>query len=100
KRDLDQTSAISDPQRGVRRRVFFFFREKTAYEVETGLEFRRVLFRSEQKQGKIKEWRKKAETRRQRQAQRRGWGSILFQPYLTRSEERRVGKESRSWSRT
>src|SRR5699024_11935674 len=25
---------------------FFFFKHKTAYEVETGLEFRRVLFRS------------------------------------------------------
>src|SRR6266704_5648495 len=25
---------------------FFFFKQKTAYEIETGLEFRRVLFRS------------------------------------------------------
>ena len=26
--------------------VFFFFKQKTAYEIETWLEFRRVLFRS------------------------------------------------------
>src|SRR5256884_2163182 len=29
-----------------RHRSFFFFKQKTAYEMEPGLEFRRVLFRS------------------------------------------------------
>src|SRR5215831_17658127 len=68
--------------------TFFFFKQKTAYEMPKGLEFRRVLFRSiggehrAARGGPFGEW----DFERQRLA-------------ADRSEERRVGKECRSrWS--
>src|SRR5476649_2868120 len=71
-------------------RVFFFFKQKTAYEFTVLLEFRRVLFRSGEVIGfiRIGEARIALGVR---------VDAGVFQ--ASRSEERRVGKECRSrWS--
>src|SRR6266702_7615873 len=68
--------------------LFFFFKQKTAYEMATSLEFRRVLFRS-------RCWRpgRTACGRSRRRACR------SCSTAAARSEERRVGKECRCrWS--
>src|SRR3954462_10058121 len=68
---------------------YFFFKQKTAYEIIVRLEFRRVLFRSQRHDGQV-QWRT--------------WHAYpqdgqLVATRTPRSEERRVGKECRSrWS--
>src|SRR6266496_4668359 len=69
--------------------LVFFFKQKTAYEISTWLEFRRVLFRSDlaaktdAQMNAIFGWKNEAKT----------------VGVLVRSEERRVGEECRSrWS--
>src|SRR6266496_3405506 len=73
---------------GVSGDSLFFFKQKTAYEFSTRLEFRRVLFRSPSpSSGETPRDPRPAESRRSR---------LRSAP---RSEERRVGKECRSrWS--
>src|SRR6266576_3251247 len=44
--DIDCASAIDIKSREFDLFSFFFFKQKTAYEISTRLEFRRVLFRS------------------------------------------------------
>src|SRR6266566_4021920 len=68
--------------------TLFFFKQKTAYEITRGLEFRRVLFRSSRFPAKILAvWEGGLAIH----------GGVLGG--LLRSEERRVGKECRSrWS--
>src|SRR6266508_5503287 len=69
---------------------FLFFKQKTAYEMATGLEFRRVLFRSPGPRDRRSAPRGRRPGGSFR-AGRPGWSG--------RSEERRVGKECRSrWS--
>src|SRR6266849_9538206 len=68
--------------------TLFFFKQKTAYEIHSRLEFRRVLFRSHQPGAPARALRRR---RRAQGARRRRAAD--------RSEERRVGKECRSrWS--
>src|SRR6266446_9082104 len=65
--------------------VFYFFKQKTAYEITRCLEFRRVLFRSSvgvKLSGTRHLWVKR--------------GAELIAGAVGRSEERRVGKECRS----
>src|SRR2546426_6080545 len=86
---------------------FFFFKQKTAYEITRCLEFRRVLFRSRRPAGLGGRWldrliqpgqRLNAFTRDPERAARR-MAFRLVAGLLPRSEERRVGKECRSrWS--
>ena len=100
--------------------VFFFFKQKTAYEIHQWLEFRRVLFRSleeayqelEQDAAKVIEETgfdvSKAHITRLADMRYIGQGfevvtTLPEGPYeassAERSEERRVGKECRSrWS--
>src|SRR5207244_5881013 len=84
-------ASIRVREKTLRLNIFFFFKQKTAYEMIWRLEFRRVLFRSRLPKSKLKQnWlallnRKDVSSRT---------GAILFQ-ILVRSEERRVGKECR-----
>src|SRR5699024_11233083 len=84
--------------------LIFFFKQKTAYEIETGLEFRRVLFRSHfgfrssYHYGlRNKQFYRYAVLRIsvsiQIQIDNLRYSSLIHM----RSEERRVGKECRSW---
>src|SRR5215208_5013732 len=68
--------------------LLFFFKQKTAYDMATRLEYRRVLFRSH------------ADVAERRCRRGRDDGQRGVQPVgEVRSEERRVGKECRSrWS--
>src|SRR5438876_6334685 len=87
---------------------FFFFKQKTAYEMDGRLEFRRVLFRSTfdreasrdaaNRQGRAKDF---ARGTRVFGAGRLPFSTAsgLASAVYLRSEERRVGKECRSrWS--
>src|SRR5437868_13251880 len=96
----------------------FFFKQKTAYEIETGLEFRRVLFRSHPhrrlggprgdgaaRDGGLPQERGSM-TRISRVRDESGWAIVIVLAVTAavivlglatlRSEERRVGKEGRS----
>src|SRR6266571_6525146 len=68
--------------------TIFFFKQKTAYEIDMGLEFRRVLFRSHSRRSaEAGEWSADSAV------------AASTADAVVRSEERRVGKECRSrWS--
>src|SRR5260370_27012481 len=79
--------------------VFFFFKQKTAYEIQVRLEFRRVLFRSELSGAVAVDGHLEARIVQglsvSQVPERREFGKFD----ADRSEERRVGKECRSrWS--
>src|SRR5438445_13833660 len=74
--------------------LVFFFKQKTAYELLAGLEFRRVLFRSGRSGSRKRESRRPRRGPRSPASRRRTWSGSR----RDRSEERRVGKECRSRS--
>src|SRR5690242_21947520 len=97
--------------------VFFFFKQKTAYEIDMGLEFRRVLFRSTPSprarpgraaprpgSGRSRRGHRTASTGAPScpagsgRCGRRGsrWAAACRPGRPARSEERRVGKEGRA----
>src|SRR6202142_3791750 len=83
--------AVSIEQNRIPCLAYSFLKQKTAYEISWWLEFRRVLFRSRD----IVLADSLAENHHQGQCLDRYRGGCL----LSRSEERRVGKECRSrWS--
>src|SRR3712207_6926630 len=87
-----------DPQYSVP--LFFFFKQKTAYEILASLEFRRVLFRSQRiAPGDRLGTAADADLTRARQQLALAGARIAAAASAVRSEERRVGKECRSrWS--
>src|SRR5439155_16884963 len=87
--------------------LFFFFKQKTGYEMATRLEFRRVLFRSlvcprrartGTDEGPMSETRRKLPrfVRRRACPTAPPKSPIIIGTAVLRSEERRVGKECRS----
>src|SRR5690606_39902902 len=83
---------------------FFLFKQKTAYEIFTRLEFRRVLFRSaiatrQIGQRHLQQRRYLAESVPYQQEIQSLMSGGMTELRDSRSEERRVGKECRSrWS--
>src|SRR5260370_1216070 len=93
----DVATVTSSCSAGLRVLSAFFFKQKTAYEIQVGLEFRRVLFRSVLAAALCTT--KAADESTSVASRSPVAGEVPAVPLRTRSEERRVGKECRSrWS--